>query len=128
MLPPAIVLWLLAVLRPTYADRRTDIARLGDFYSSIPLYRSGSGTNIFSVGIGSPEQQVNLTLSKSTTLLRGIAGKQGSSRENINVGLISATNVAFIAVVGENCQSCTEDAEFFNSGDSTTFDVSLLPV
>jgi hypothetical protein len=46
------------------ADRRTDEARLGTYYTSMPLYRSGAGTNILPVGIGSPPQQVNLTLSK----------------------------------------------------------------
>ena len=47
------------------AERRTDEARLGTFYTSLPLYRSGAGTNILPVGIGSPSQQVNLTLSES---------------------------------------------------------------
>ena len=56
---------LIALLAPARADRRTDIARLGEYYTSLPLYRSGSGTNVLPVAIGNPEQQINLTLSES---------------------------------------------------------------
>lgn len=59
--------WIAALIvcLAARADSRTDDARLGEFYTSIPLWRSGSGTNIFSVGLGTPPQEVNLTLSQA---------------------------------------------------------------
>lgn len=53
------------------ADDREDEARLGSFYTTIPLWRSGSGTNVVNVGIGNPPQDVNLTLSKCCMFLIG---------------------------------------------------------
>jgi hypothetical protein len=44
-----------------YGDTAEDNSRLGEFYTAIPLYRSGAGTNVVSVGLGTPAQQLNLT-------------------------------------------------------------------
>jgi hypothetical protein len=55
---------LIACSTIVSADKTTDAARLGSFYTTIPLYRSGSGTNVLTVGVGKPAQQVNLTLSE----------------------------------------------------------------
>jgi hypothetical protein len=81
--------------RAARADSSTDEARLGSFYTSIPLWRSGAGTNILRVGVGTPATNVNLTLSE---LLQ-------SKRT-----LMIATNVPFLAVASDQCQRCTQAA------------------
>ena len=55
---------LLFLLSNTLADQKEDDARLGQYYTSIPIYRSGSGTNVVQVGLGTPAQEFNLTLSE----------------------------------------------------------------
>lgn len=127
MLSTIVLFSLISSLRHVRADRRTDIARLGEWYTSLTLYRSGSGTNVLPVKIGSTEQQVNLTLSKFA---------KHSQRDHVHTMrpqneewhsltmLITATNVAFVAVVGEDCQRCLEDADSYNSAESISYDVS----
>jgi len=38
---------------------------------------------------------------------------------------MAATNVAFVAVVGDDCQQCTDQANKYNSAESVSYDVSL---
>ena len=38
---------------------------------------------------------------------------------------MAATNVAFVAVVGDDCQQCTDEANTYNSAESVSYDVSL---
>jgi len=60
------VLSLLSlVITPTLAGPAEDTARLGSFYTDIAIYRSGSGNNVVSVGLGDPVQDFNLTLCTS---------------------------------------------------------------
>lgn len=51
-----------------YGDTAEDNSRLGEFYTAIPLYRSGAGSNVISVGLGTPAQQLNLTACASTSI------------------------------------------------------------
>lgn len=61
------VLSLLSlVITPTLAGPAEDTARLGSYYTDIAIYRSGSGNNVVSVGLGDPVQDFNLTLCAST--------------------------------------------------------------
>lgn len=60
---PTMRVYLLLTVCSVAAAQR----QLGDYYTSIPVYRTGRGSNIVPVGFGTPEQQFNLTLS---TLLR----------------------------------------------------------
>ena len=57
---------LLLVITPTLAGPAEDTARLGSYYTDIAIYRSGSGSNVVSVGLGDPVQDFNLTLCTST--------------------------------------------------------------
>ena len=52
---------LILLIVPALADTATDTSRLGSYYTSLPLYR-GAGTNVFVVGVGTPPQEVNLTV------------------------------------------------------------------
>lgn len=60
------LLWLLSLIPPTIAGPAEDTARLGSFYTDIAIYRSGSGNNVVTVGLGDPVQDFNLTLCTST--------------------------------------------------------------
>jgi hypothetical protein len=56
---------LSLVITPTLAGPAEDTARLGSYYTDIAIYRTGSGNNVVSVGLGDPIQDFNLTLCKS---------------------------------------------------------------
>jgi hypothetical protein len=63
---PSIALGLISTLiTPTLAGQAEDTARLGSYYTDIAIYRSGSGNNVVSVGLGDPVQDFNLTLCTS---------------------------------------------------------------
>jgi hypothetical protein len=62
---------LSLVITPTLAGPAEDTARLGSYYTDIAIYRSGSGNNVVSVGLGDPIQDVNLTLCTSTLDMTG---------------------------------------------------------
>jgi len=82
---------------------------------------------VLPVKIGSTEQQVNLTLSKfAKPAQRDHAHTMRPQNEewHLLTMLITATNVAFVAVVGEDCQRCLEDADAYNSAESISYDVS----
>lgn len=53
---------LIALLPAVLAGPEEDAARLGSYYTNIAIYRSGSGNNVVTVGLGQPEQMLNLTL------------------------------------------------------------------
>lgn len=53
---------LLLVITPTLAGPAEDTVRLGSYYTDITIYRTGSGNNVVSVGLGDPVQDFNLTL------------------------------------------------------------------
>lgn len=90
---------LLAALLPSaLADTNLDASRLGSFYTALPLYRSGAGTNILSVGIGTPETNVNLTLSEYNFT------DEKTSADEIG------TNVEFIMVATTDCVGCVQHA------------------
>lgn len=57
-----MLLPLLALLTIVRAGADEDAARLGQYYTNIAIYRSGSGNNVVTVGLGDPAQEVNLTL------------------------------------------------------------------
>jgi hypothetical protein len=61
---PLVGLLSLAIT-PTLAGPAEDSARLGSYYTDIAIYRTGSGNNVVSVGLGDPIQDFNLTLCKS---------------------------------------------------------------
>jgi hypothetical protein len=56
------ILLSTTILRCQAASSATDASRLGQYYTSLPLYRSGSGTNVLTVGVGTPAVDVNLTV------------------------------------------------------------------
>jgi hypothetical protein len=51
------------------AGPEEDKARLGSYYTNIAIYRSGSGNNVVSVGLGDPVQDFNLTLCTSPSFI-----------------------------------------------------------
>lgn len=58
-----MLLTLLVLLLPlALASPEEDAARLGAYYTNIAIYRTGSGNNVVTVGLGDPEQTLNLTL------------------------------------------------------------------
>lgn len=65
---PAMLLSILPIFallpRLVYAGPEEDADRLGQYYTNVAIYRSGSGNNVVSVGLGDPEQEFNLTLSE----------------------------------------------------------------
>ncbi|KAK8866113.1 hypothetical protein IAR55_001264 [Kwoniella newhampshirensis] len=90
----ALVPVILSILiNPTRGDSKLDAARLGTEYTSMPLYRTGAGTNVLTVGIGTPEVIVNLTCS---------------------------TNVEFFIVAAEGCGNCVQDSNLFSVRDSSS--------
>ncbi|CAD6589504.1 MAG: hypothetical protein TREMPRED_005380 [Tremellales sp. Tagirdzhanova-0007] len=87
-----LFLLFLVIIPQVLADAATDASRLGSFYTALDLYR-GSATNILVVGIGTPPQDVNLTVS---------------------------TNVDFIMVAADSCNGCTNGAAEFLTDDSSS--------
>ena len=83
------------------AGKEEDTARLGTYYTNIAIYRSGSGNNVVSVGLGDPVQDFNLTLCTSCLPL------YTSSADDL------ATNVDFILVAADDCDDCLNDAETY---------------
>ena len=64
-------LWLLpSLLRVAWADTKTDSSRLGTEYTLMPLHRGEGGTNVLTLGIGTPVQDFNLTLCQLHLMLR----------------------------------------------------------
>ena len=94
---PSYFLNLFALITPLLAVDDAD--RLGQFYTALPLYRSGAGTNVLPVGVGTPPQMVNLTLT---------------------------TNSEFILVAAEGCDACVSHAEEYNSASSNSYDTAFL--
>lgn len=58
----------LLALQPVLASPEEDAARLGSYYTNIAIYRTGSGNNVVTVGLGDPEQSLNLTLCESGSM------------------------------------------------------------
>lgn len=92
-----LFLAIAVALRLAVAGPNEDDARLGQFYTDITVYRSGSGTNVVSVGLGDPVQDFNLTLCTSPFTHQDMADD-------------AATNVEFILIASEACDNCLEDA------------------
>ncbi|ORX37386.1 aspartic peptidase domain-containing protein [Kockovaella imperatae] len=90
--PLILIFLLLSSYHLTFAADRD---RLGDFYTSIPLYRSGSGTNVIPVGVGTSPQFVNLTLT---------------------------TNSEFVLIAGGGCDDCVEHGNVYSSSSSASYD------
>jgi len=67
----SVLLLLSLVITPTLAGPAEDTARLGSYYTDIAIYRSGSGNNVVSIGLGDPVQDFNLTLCTSTVTTVG---------------------------------------------------------
>jgi hypothetical protein len=63
-LTAALLLSLLVLLHApiVLADSSVDSSRLGTEYTALNLLRTGSGSNVFSVGVGTPSIEVNLTV------------------------------------------------------------------
>ncbi|ORY29360.1 aspartic peptidase domain-containing protein [Naematelia encephala] len=95
------ILSFLSVLPPVLTDANLDKSRLGEYYTAISIYRSGTGTNVVSVGFGTPPQDVNLTLT---------------------------TNVEFIMVATTDCQNCVNDADEFIPAQSTSITPGSLDI
>jgi hypothetical protein len=94
----SIILALLSCTSQTSAVN--DASRLGKYYTSLPFYRTGQGTNVFTVGVGTPAVEVNLTVCEH------IFGE----------GLIVAdrrvaTNVQFVMLATDDCEDCTSDSD-----------------
>ena len=97
-----LFLLFLVIIPQVLADAATDASRLGSFYTALDLYR-GSATNILVVGIGTPPQDVNLTVCQLVGLDRG----------EVDANSSSATNVDFIMVAADSCNGCTNGAAEF---------------
>jgi hypothetical protein len=92
-------LFLLAIpILPALAGPDEDNARLGSYYTNIAIYRSGSGNNVVSVGLGDPVQDFNLTLCTFSYV------------SPCDLADDLATNVDFILVAAEDCSNCLNDA------------------
>ncbi|ODO05944.1 hypothetical protein I350_05005 [Cryptococcus amylolentus CBS 6273] len=90
-LPLLLSLPLLSL--PALADHKLDLTRMGAAYTGLPLYRSGAGTNVLQIGVGTPEVVVNLTAS---------------------------TNVEFMMVTTDECDDCTQDSATYSIEDSSS--------
>jgi hypothetical protein len=71
MFPLALAL-LSSFLTLTIAGPEEDAARLGQFYTDIPIYRTRGGNNVVTVGLGDPVQELNLTLCMSPARLQSM--------------------------------------------------------
>ncbi|WVF70277.1 hypothetical protein IAT40_005066 [Kwoniella sp. CBS 6097] len=91
------LLLALSSLITVKADHETDVARLGTEFSSLPLYRSGAGTNVLRVSVGSPGVEMDLTCS---------------------------TNVDYIVVAATGCEECVHDADLLSITDSSSITIS----
>ncbi|OCF37661.1 hypothetical protein I316_00788 [Kwoniella heveanensis BCC8398] len=92
-----VLLLALSSLLPAQADHNTDVARLGTEFSSMPLYRSGAGTNVLRVSVGTPGVEMDLTCS---------------------------TNVDYMVVAATGCEECMHDAELLSVTDSSSLTIS----
>ncbi|WWC86447.1 uncharacterized protein L201_001324 [Kwoniella dendrophila CBS 6074] len=79
------------------ADDKTDAARIGSEYTSMPLYRSGAGTNVLSVNVGNPPTELRLTCS---------------------------TNVKFFVVASADCDKCVEHSNTLDTAFSQSLTMS----
>lgn len=59
----ALIIWNL--FAPVRSDAELDASRNGEYYTEIPIYRSGSGTNVVKVKVGNPATDVQLTVCES---------------------------------------------------------------
>lgn len=96
---------LILIASQTLAQDRS---KLGDFYSNIPLYRTGQGSNVVSVGVGTPEQRFNLTFCEYLCMN----------------SLTIATNVEHIMVVTTQCEGCVEGSQAFDVDETESLTVS----
>ncbi|WVQ97625.1 hypothetical protein IAU59_004739 [Kwoniella sp. CBS 9459] len=91
------LLLTLSTISTTQADRDTDVARLGTELSSMPLYRSGAGTNVLRVSVGTPGVEMDLTCS---------------------------TNVDYLVVAATGCEECVHDADLLSTSGSSSLTIS----
>lgn len=102
-----MILALFAIMLPlAFASPEEDAARLGAYYTNIAIYRTGSRNNVVTVGLGDPEQTLNLTLCTCaySGCERGEEGLMGA-----------ATNVDFVLAVSNQCVDCVQEAERYVS-------------
>ncbi|WRT64341.1 uncharacterized protein IL334_001273 [Kwoniella shivajii] len=93
-----LTLPLLSNLLPQVrGDAKLDTTRIGSEYTSMPLYRSGAGTNVLDVSVGTPGTEMRLTCS---------------------------TNVDFFIVAATGCESCIENTNLFPTTQSQSLSVS----
>ncbi|WVN89123.1 uncharacterized protein L203_104339 [Cryptococcus depauperatus CBS 7841] len=92
-----LLLTLASFFQHVFADHKLDLSRMGPFYSSMPLYRGGAGTNVLTVGVGSPKTVVNLTCS---------------------------TNVEFFMVATSGCHDCVKDSDSYSVSGSSSVTTS----
>ncbi|KAE8542919.1 hypothetical protein D1P53_000982 [Cryptococcus gattii VGV] len=94
MITLALASLLLATLaQDAHADSNLDFSRMGSYYTPMPLYRNGAGTNVLTIGVGTPEVVMNLTCS---------------------------TNVEFLLVATNDCDDCVEDGNAYTITDSSS--------
>ncbi|OCF74007.1 hypothetical protein I204_05857 [Kwoniella mangroviensis CBS 8886] len=79
------------------ADDRQDQERMGSEYTTMPLYRSGAGTNVLSANVGNPPTEMRLTCS---------------------------TNVDFFIIAATGCEECIEDSNLFEVTRSDSLSIS----
>ncbi|WVR06058.1 hypothetical protein IAU60_003086 [Kwoniella sp. DSM 27419] len=91
-----VPVFLAFCLGAVSAERGVDI-RLGSTYTSMPLYRSGAGTNVVKVKVGTPEVDMQLTCS---------------------------TSVDYIVVAATGCEKCAQDATVLDANRSTSLTLS----
>jgi hypothetical protein len=92
-------LFLFSLLVSAVAAQ-SDASRLGSFYTTLPIYRSGAGTNTVSIGLGAPAQPMNLTVCE------WIYGGEANGAD----GYV-ATNVEYLMVATEDCIACVRDVD-----------------
>ncbi|WWC66206.1 uncharacterized protein I206_100107 [Kwoniella pini CBS 10737] len=94
---PVILAVFSVVVRHVRGDDRTDTQRIGTEYTSMPLYRSGAGTNVMSANVGNPPTELKLTCS---------------------------TNVDFFVVAATGCEECVENANLLDVSRSQSISVT----
>ncbi|WVW82514.1 hypothetical protein I302_104525 [Kwoniella bestiolae CBS 10118] len=93
----ALLSLLLSRIPHVRADAKLDQQRIGSEYTTMPLYRSGAGTNVLNVNVGSPPTEMRLTCS---------------------------TNVDFFIIAATGCEECVEDSNLFEVSRSDSLSIT----
>lgn len=91
--------------------RRARDYRLGSVFTEVPVYRTGRGSNVVSIGLGKDAddiQSFNLTLCESTLNRHDPLGPLFACTDKENA---SATCVNHLLLATSKCSDCLEDSD-----------------